>query len=87
MNQSAFPTVIVCPITTRKRAAFGWRPGLEPDDLRIADETWTPRPHWVMTDQVVTLDRTSRATRHLATVASDSGLAAIDASLRQMLDL
>lgn len=87
MNRSAFGTVIICPITTRERATFRWRPALAPGDLRVVERQWQPRPHWVATDQIVTVDTAARARRHLATVASQERLAAIDASLRMMLAL
>lgn len=87
MNRSAFATVIVCPITTRHRASFPWRPGLEPDDLDIATDAWAAHPSWVETDQLRTLDIETRARRHLATVINPDKLAAVDASLRMMLSL
>ncbi len=87
MNKSAFATVIVCPITTRNRPTFAWRPGLEPDDLEVVADDWQPLPSWIQTDQVRTLDIDGRATRHLATVVGDAKLAAVDASLRMMLSL
>ncbi len=87
MNRSEFGTVIICPITTRERSSFRWRPGLVPADLRVDDPEWRPRPHWVATDQIVTVDTTARAQRHLATVLSREKLQAIDESLRLMLAL
>lgn len=87
MNRSRFGTAIVCPITTRERPAFGWRPGVVPSDLRVADATWEPRPHWIMTDQIVTVDTDRRALRHLATVANADRLRQIDDSLRAVLAL
>ncbi len=87
MNKSAFATVIVCPITTRHRPTFAWRPGLEPDDLQVVADDWQPLPSWIQTDQVRTLDIDDRATRRLATVVSDTKLTAVDASLRMMLSL
>lgn len=87
MNESAFGTVIVCPITTTERPAFRWRPGLTPADLRVADRDWTPRPHWVATDQIVTVDAGRRALRLLATVANPERLREVDDSLRMLLDL
>jgi mRNA interferase MazF len=87
MNESAFGTVIVCPITTTERPRFRWRPGLEPTDLRVADRTWTPKPHWVATDQIVTVDARRRAVRLLARVARPGRMAAVDRSLRLLLDL
>ncbi len=87
MNASAFGTVIVCPITTRKRPSFAWRPAVDPEDLQVVDAAWTPRPHWVATDQIVTLDTAGRALRHLATLADAGKLARVDHSLRSMLSL
>ncbi len=87
MNRSEFGTVIVCPITTTSRPSFRWRVGLEPVDLHIAARGWKPKPHWVATDQIVTVDAGERAIRHLATVADKEKLSAIDTSLRLMLDL
>ena len=87
MNRSAFGTVIICPITTRERPSFRWRPGLAPADLRVHDPEWQPRPRWVATDQLVTVDTAARARRHLGTVLSTEKLQAIDESLRTMLAL
>jgi len=87
MNRSAFGTVIICPITTRERPSFRWRPGLSPADLRVHDTHWLPCPHWVATDQLVTVDTAARAQRHLATVLNTEKLEAIDGSLRMMLAL
>lgn len=87
LNRSEFGTVIVCPITTTERPSFRWRVGLEPRDLRIADTSWTAKPHWVATDQIVTVDTKLRALRHLATVTDDTKLGAIDSSLRMLLNL
>ena len=87
MNRSEFGTVIICPITTSERPSFRWRPGLVPADLRVDDPEWRPRPHWVATDQIVTVDTAARARRHLATVSSREKLQAIDESLRLMLAL
>lgn len=85
MNRSRFETVIVCPVTTRERPAFAWRPAVSPEDLRIAEPGWEARPHWIMTDQIVTLDSRRRAKRHLATVASAARMSEVDDSLRSML--
>ena len=87
MNKSAFPTVIVCPLTTRHRPSFAWRPGLETGDLDVVADDWQPLPSWVQTDQVRTLDADVRARRLLATVVNAARLAAIDESLRLMLSL
>ena len=87
MNESAFGTIIVCPITTTERPSFRWRPGLSPDDLRLADRTWQAKPHWVATDQIVTVDAPARAVRLLATVGHADRMDAVDGSLRLLLDL
>ena len=87
LNRSDFGTVILCPITTTERESFKWRVGLEPNDLRVADVTWRPKPHWVATDQIVTVDTAQRAIRHLATVANAEKVRRIDESLRLLLNL
>ncbi len=87
LNRSEFGTVIICPITTTERPRFKWRVGLAPSDLRLADASWKPQPHWVETDQIVTLDSAQRAVRHLATVTGAGKLEAVAASLRMMLSL
>ena len=87
MNRSEFGTLIICPITTRERPSFRWRPGVVPTDLRVDNPEWRPRPHWVATDQLVTVDTALRARRHLATVLNAEKLRAIDESLRLMLAL
>jgi mRNA interferase MazF len=87
LNKSGFGTIIVCPVTTTHRSSFQWRPGLVPDDLTIADSSWEARPHWVETDQIVTVDTGERVVRHLATVRSPASLDAIDDSLRLLLAL
>lgn len=87
LNRSRFGTAIICPLTTTERPTFAWRPPLEPADLRVADATWKPRPSWVQTDQLLTVDTRSRARRRLATVTAAEKLAAVDDSLRMMLGL
>jgi mRNA interferase MazF len=87
LNRSDFGTVIICPITTTERPRFKWRISLTPDDLRRADTAWKPEPHWVETDQIVTVDTRHRALRHLATVLTEEKLLAVDDSLRMMLNL
>ena len=87
LNRSKFGTVIICPITTRKRPAFRWRPGLTPEDLRVQAVGWKPRRHWIATDQIVTVDTSRRALRHLATVINDEKMLDVDDSLRMLLDL
>jgi mRNA interferase MazF len=87
LNRSDFGTVIICPITTTERPHFKWRIPVKPDDLRLTDKAWQAQPHWVETDQIVTVDSQHRALRHLATVISEEKLQAVDASLRMMLNL
>lgn len=87
LNRSDFGTVILCPITTTERESFKWRVGIQPNELRLADATWRPKPHWVATDQIVTVDTAQRAIRHLATVNNPEKLRRIDDSLRVMLNL
>ncbi|HEX7239197.1 MAG TPA: type II toxin-antitoxin system PemK/MazF family toxin [Longimicrobiaceae bacterium] len=87
LNRSNFGTVVVCPITTTHRPLFTWRPGLTPEDLRVADLTWEARPHWVETDQIVTVDTSERVLRRLATVVNPDRLSQVDDSLRMMLAL
>ena len=85
LNRSRFGTVIVCPITTTRRASFTWRPGLVPADLRVTDSSWKPEPHWVETDQIVTIDTSERLVRKLAVVASRERMREVDAWLRRLL--
>lgn len=87
LNRSQFGTIIVCPITTRERPTFRWRPGIEPTDLRVENPAWEARPHWVETDQIVTVDTAERAVRHLATMVQAHKMAQVDASLRMLLAL
>lgn len=87
LNRSDFGTVIICPITTTERPRFKWRISLAPGDLRLADTAWQPEPHWIETDQIVTVDTRHRALRHLATVITEERLQAVDGSLRMMLNL
>jgi mRNA interferase MazF len=87
MNRSEFGTVILCPITTTERPSFQWRVGLQPKDLRVADVAWQTKPHWVSTDQIVTVDTAHRAIRHLGTVVNAEKLQQIDDSLRLLLNL
>jgi mRNA interferase MazF len=87
LNRSDFGTVIICPITTTERPTFRWRVALAPGELRLADTSWKAKPHWVETDQIVTVDTTHRALRHLATVVADEKLRSVDDSLRMMLNL
>jgi mRNA interferase MazF len=87
LNRSDFGTVIICPITTTERSRFQWRTALAPADLRLADTGWQAKPHWVETDQIVTVDTAHRALRHLATVVNEEKLSSVDESLRMMLNL
>jgi len=87
LNRSEFGTVIVCPITTTERPHFRWRIPVMPAELRLTDKAWQPQPHWVETDQIVTVDTQYRALRHLATVVGEAKLQAVDESLRMMLNL
>ena len=87
LNRSEFGTVILCPITTTERPRFKWRVSVAPRDLRLAAASWQPKAHWVQTDQLVTVDTTHRAIRHLATLINDEKLHLVDDSLRTMLNL
>ena len=87
LNRSSFGTVVVCPITTREKSAFRWRPGVLPQDLELVESDWEARPHWIMTDQIVTLDAHHRAVRHLATIVRPERVAELDDSLRLILGL
>ncbi len=87
LNRSDFGTVVVCPVTTTERPRMAWRVAVAPGDLRLADTAWQPKPHWVETDQIVTVDTAHRALRHLATVIAEGKLQAVDDSLRMMLSL
>jgi hypothetical protein len=85
LNRSTFGPVIVCPITTTHRESFEWRPGLVPADLRIADASWAAEPHWVETDQIVTIDRAQRLLRHLATITNRDKSLEVDSWLRRLI--
>jgi mRNA-degrading endonuclease toxin of MazEF toxin-antitoxin module len=85
LNRSRFGTVIVCPITTTERERFVWRPGVVPDDLRVTDATWMARPHWVETDQIVTVDVGQRLLRQLAVVVNPAKMKEVDTWLRKLL--
>ena len=87
LNRSEFGTVIICPITTVERPRFKWRVALTPSDLRLTDTSWQPKPHWVETDQIVTVDTRHRALRHLATILNRDNLRLVEVSLRMMLNL
>lgn len=85
LNRSRFGTVIVCPITTRERDTFVWRPKLVAGDLRVTDSSWTAHPHWVETDQIVTVDTSLRLIRNLAVVTSVEKMKQVDSWLRRLL--
>jgi len=87
LNRSSFGTLVVCPLTTREKSAFRWRPGVLPQDLEVVQSGWEARPHWIMTDQIVTLDAHHRAVRHLATIVRPERVAELDDSLRLILGL
>ncbi len=87
LNRSEFGTVVICPITTTERPRFEWRVAVAPAELRLADTSWQPKPHWVETDQIVTVDTRHRALRHLATLIDEEKLRRVDGSLRMMLSL
>lgn len=87
LNQSNFGTIIVCPITTTYRERFTWRPGLVPDDLRVAAADWEAKPNWVETDQIATIDVARGARRQLATLVNAKKRQAISDSVRMMLGL
>lgn len=50
----------------------------------MAAPGWKPRPHWVATDQLVTVDTRQRALRHLASVIDDEKMLDVDDSLRML---
>ncbi len=85
LNRSKFGTVIVCPLTTTYRETFRWRPGLVPEDLRIADARWNAQPHWVETDRIVAIDRAERLLRHLATLVNAGKSREVDDWLRRLI--
>jgi mRNA interferase MazF len=85
MNRSRFGTVIVCPLTTTERARFLWRPNVVPDDLRVTDATWAARPHWVETDQIITVDVSQRLIRQLAVIVNAEKMKEVDAWLQRLL--
>jgi mRNA interferase MazF len=85
LNRSRFGTVIVCPITTTERERFVWRPKFVPADLRVTDATWTAQPHWVETDQIVTVDVGQRLIRQLAVVVNAERMREVDDWLRKLL--
>lgn len=89
LNRSKFGTVVVCPLTTGERRTFEWRVRLEPDEVSSEKKSWRPPSSWVQTDQIVTIDTSSRAVavERLARVVDPERMSAVDASLRLMLGL
>jgi mRNA interferase MazF len=85
LNRSRFGTVIVCPVTTTERDRFVWRPKIVPEDLRVTDATWTARPHWVETDQIITVDVSQRLIRQLAAVVNEEKIKEVDSWLQKLL--
>jgi mRNA interferase MazF len=85
LNRSRFGTVIVCPITTTERPSFLWRPRIDPHDLHVRDSTWTAFPHWVETDQIVTVDVAQRLLRNLAVITNQARMGEVDSWLRRLL--
>jgi mRNA interferase MazF len=85
MNRSRFGTIIVCPVTTTERKNFVWRPRVDPGDLRVTDASWTARPHWVETDQILTVDVGARVVRQLAVVVNPERMVEVDAWLGKLL--
>jgi mRNA interferase MazF len=85
LNRSRFGTVIVCPITTTERPNFAWRPGMSPGDLRVTDSGWKAEPHWIETDQIVTVDVSERLIRKLAVVTKAAKMREVDEWLRRLL--
>jgi mRNA interferase MazF len=85
MNRSRFGTVIVCPVTTTERKNFIWRPKMIPVDLRVTDATWTAEPHWLETDQIITVDVGQRLIRQLAVVANAEKMTEVNSWLRKLL--
>lgn len=85
LNRSRFGTVIVCPITTTERASFVWRPKMVPGDLRVTDSSWTAQPHWVETDQIITVDVGQRLIRQRAVVTNTEKMEEVNSWLRKLL--
>lgn len=83
-NLSGLETVVVCPMTTIEREKFVWRPRIDPPDLTSIAAQWTPKPSWVQTDQVVTLDVRRRVRRHLATLSNARSRTQIEARVREI---
>jgi len=90
MFNAAAEDVAQNDIEERESLLGGFAGGADRDsrrDLRLADKDWQPRPHWVETDQIVTVDAKHRALRHLATLVDADKLLAVDDSIRMMLNL
>ena len=87
LNRSRFGTVVICPITTREKPAFRWRPEILPEHLSILQPDWDAQRHWIMTDQIVTVDAEQRTIRPLAAIREPERLDALDDSLRLILGL
>lgn len=85
LNQSNFGTIIICPITTKHRESFKWRPAVIPADLTVIASDWEARPHWVETDQIATIDVQLGAKRPLAELTNGRKKAAVISSIRMML--
>ena len=85
MNRSRFGTVIVCSVTTTERERFIWRPLIVPEDLRVTDAAWTVRPHWVETDQIITVDTDQRLVRRLAVIVNAEKMKEVDTWLQRLL--
>ena len=77
--------MIVCPITTTERERFIWRPNVVPDDLRVTDASWTARPHWIETDQIITVDVSQRLIRQLAVIVNAEKMREVATWLQRLL--
>ena len=51
----------------------------------MTDSSWTAAPHWVETDQVVTVDVSQRLLRKLAVVSNREKMREVDDRLRRLL--
>jgi mRNA-degrading endonuclease toxin of MazEF toxin-antitoxin module len=87
LNQSNFGTIIVCPITTAERPSFRWRVPVLPVHLTNVATDWKPRPHWVETDQLATIDLELGGRRRLATLQDRRRRLLVEDSVRMMLGL
>ena len=77
--------MIVCPITTTERERFIWRPNVVADDLRVTDASWTARPHWIETDQIITVDVSQRLIRQLAVIVNAEKMREVATWLQRLL--